>query len=97
MTTVKPLNNRVVVEPIEEEEKTAGGIFLPQTAQQKPQNGKVMAVGPGEISDDGERSPMTVEVGDNVLYAKFSGTEVEVDGKELLIMRETDLLAIIED
>ncbi|MCD6415924.1 MAG: co-chaperone GroES [Planctomycetes bacterium] len=97
MTTVKPLNNRVVVEPIEEEEKTAGGIFLPQTAQQKPQNGKVIAVGPGEISDDGERSPMTVEVGDNVLYAKFSGTEVEVDGKELLIMRETDLLAIIED
>ncbi len=97
MAKIKPLDDRVVVQPIEDEEKTAGGIFLPQTAKEKPQRGKIVAVGPGRLTDEGERAPMTVKKGDKVLFGKFSGTEVEVDRKDLLIMRETDLLAIIED
>jgi chaperonin GroES len=93
--TLKPLGNRVVVEPIEEEEITAGGIVLPETAKEKPQRGKVLAVGPGELSDSGERLPLDVAEGDTVLFAKYAGTEIKMDGTKLLIMRESDLLAIV--
>jgi chaperonin GroES len=84
------------VEPIEQDEITAGGIILPETAKEKPQEGKILAAGPGERDDEGKRIAMDVQVGDKVLYAKYSGTEVKVDGKKLLIMRESDILAIVE-
>ena len=90
---VRPLDDRVVVEPLEAEEKTAGGILLPDTAKEKPQRGKIVAVGPGKLRDNGERVALSVKAGDEVLYGKWSGSEVEVDGKELKIMRETDILA----
>ena len=93
---LKPLGGRVIVEPIEQEEMTAGGIILPETAKEKPQEGKILAAGPGDRDEDGERIPMEVKVGDKVLYAKYSGTEVKVDGKKLLILRESDILAIVE-
>ena len=93
---LKPLGGRVIVEPIEQEEMTAGGIILPETAKEKPQEGKILAAGPGERDEDGERIPMEVQVGDKVLYAKYSGTEVKVDGKKLLILRESDILAVVE-
>ncbi len=93
---LKPLGGRVIVEPIEQEEMTAGGIILPETAKEKPQEGKVLAAGPGERDEDGERIPMEVKVGDRVLYAKYSGTEVKMDGKKLLILREADILAVVE-
>lgn len=93
---LKPLGNRVVVEPIEQEEVTAGGIVLPETAKEKPQKGKVLSVGPGDRDEDGKRIPMDVQTGDTVLFAKYAGTEIKLDGKKLLILRETDLLAIIE-
>jgi chaperonin GroES len=94
---LKPLGNRVVVEPVEQEEITAGGIVLPETAKEKPQKGKVLAVGPGERDDDGDYIKMDVKEGDTVLFAKYAGTEFKVDGKKLLILRESDLLAIILD
>ncbi|MBN1148320.1 MAG: co-chaperone GroES [Anaerolineales bacterium] len=94
---LKPLGNRVVVEPIEQEEITAGGIVLPETAKEKPQRGKILSVGPGERDDDGEYIPMDVKAGDTVLFAKYSGTEIKVDSKKLLILRESDLLAIVEE
>jgi chaperonin GroES len=94
---LKPLGNRVVVEPLEQEEITAGGIVLPETAKEKPQKGKVLAVGPGERDDDGDYIKMDVKEGDTVLFAKYSGTEIKIDGKKLLILRESDLLAIILD
>ena len=97
MAKVKPLDDRVVIEVMEESEQTAGGIFLPETAKEKPQRGKVVALGPGKLTDEGERAALNVKKGDQVLFAKYSGTEVEVDGKELLVMRESDLLAVIED
>jgi chaperonin GroES len=84
------------VEPIEQDEKTASGLYLPETAKEKPQEGKVLAVGPGERDDAGKRVAMDVSVGDKVLFAKYSGTEVKIDGKKLLILRESDILAIIE-
>src|ERR1700684_10628 len=90
---VKPLDDRVVVEPLEAEEKTAGGILLPDTAKQKPQQGKIVAVGPGKLSDEGNRIALAVKIGDIVLYGKYSGSDVEVNGKELKILRESDLLA----
>lgn len=93
---LKPLGNRVVVEPVEQEEMTAGGIVLPETAKEKPQKGKVLSVGPGDRDEDGDRIEMDVKPGDIVLFAKYSGTEFKMDGKKLLILRETDLLAIIE-
>jgi chaperonin GroES len=93
---LKPLGARVVVEPIEQEEITAGGIVLPETAKEKPQRGTVVAAGPGDRDEDGDRIAMDVEVGDVVLFAKYSGTEIKVDGKKLLILRESDLLAIVE-
>ena len=93
--SIKPLGNRLVVEPIEEEEITAGGIVLPETAKEKPQKGTVLAVGPGERNEKGEHMPLEVSVGDLVLFAKYSGTEIKYDGKKLLIMRESDILAIL--
>ena len=92
----KPLGGRVLVEPIEQEEVTAGGIVLPETAKEKPQQGKVLATGPGDRDEKGDRIPMDVKVGDTVLFAKYSGTEVKMDGKKLLILRESDVLAIVE-
>ncbi|MDH3944237.1 MAG: co-chaperone GroES [Anaerolineae bacterium] len=94
---LKPLGNRVVVEPIEEEEMTAGGIVLPETAKEKPQKGSVIAVGPGDRDEKGNRIEMDLKKGNKVLFAKYSGTEIKVEGKKLLIMRETDILAIVED
>ena len=93
---IKPLGSRVVVEPLEQEEVTAGGIVLPETAKEKPQKGVVLSVGPGDRDEDGDRIPMDVKVGDTVLYAKYGGTEIKMDGKKLLILRESDLLAIVE-
>ena len=93
---LKPLGGRVIVEPIEQEEMTAGGIILPETAKEKPQEGKILAAGPGECDESGARIAMEVKVGDKVLYAKYSGTEVKVEGKKLLILRESDILAIVE-
>lgn len=91
----RPLGSRVLVEPVEQEETTASGIILPETAKEKPQQGKVLAAGPGARDEDGERIEMDVKVGDKVLYAKYSGTEFKLDGKKLLILRESDLLAIL--
>src|SRR3982751_1978308 len=90
--TLKPLDDRVVVEPLEAEEKTAGGILLPDTAKQKPQQGKVIAVGPGKLTDAGTRTALAVKVGDTVLFGKYSGSDVEVNGRELKILRESDIL-----
>jgi chaperonin GroES len=92
---LKPLGSRVVIEPIEQEEITAGGIVLPETAKEKPQQGMVMSVGPGDRDESGKRIAMDVAVGDKVLFAKYSGTEIKMDGKKLLILRESDLLAIV--
>jgi chaperonin GroES len=94
--TLRPLDDRIVVEPLEAEEKTPGGILLPDTAKQKPQQGKVIAVGPGRTTDDGKRLPLNVAVGDIVLFGKYSGSDVEVNGKELKILRESDVLAKLE-
>ena len=93
----KPLGSRVVIEPMEQEDITAGGIVLPETAKEKPQKGTIMAVGPGDRDEDGDRITMDVKVGDVVLFAKYSGTEIKVDGKKLLILRESDILAIVEN
>ncbi len=92
---LKPLGSRVVIEPIEQEEITAGGIVLPETAKEKPQQGVVLSVGPGDRDESGKRIAMDVVVGDKVLFAKYSGTEIKMDGKKLLILRESDLLAIV--
>ena len=92
---VKPLNDRVLVSRIEGEEKTVGGIIIPDTAQEKPQEGKVIAVGPGKVNENGERSPMAVKAGDRILFGKYSGTEIKIDGVEHLIMREDDILGIM--
>ena len=94
--SLKPLGNRLVIEPIEQEEVTSGGIVLPETAKEKPQKGTVLAVGPGDRDDDGKRIPMDVKEGDTVLFAKYSGTEIKMDGKKVLILRESDILAIVE-
>ena len=94
---LKPLGDRVVVEPVEQEEKTASGIILPETAKEKPQEGIVISVGPGRRDEAGERIPMDVKEGDRVLYAKYAGTEVKLGGdKKVLILRENDILAIVE-
>jgi chaperonin GroES len=90
---LKPLDDRVVVEPLTAEEKTAGGIVLPDAAKEKPQRGKVIAIGPGRLLDSGERNPIALVVGDEVLFAKYGGTEIEVDGKDVKILRESDILA----
>jgi chaperonin GroES len=90
---LKPLDDRVVVEPLEAEQTTAGGIVLPDSAKEKPQRGKVKAVGPGKLLESGERCPVSVKVGDEVLFSKYGGMEIEVDGKEIKILRESDILA----
>jgi len=90
---VRPLDDRVVVEQLEAEEKTSGGILLPDTAKQKPQRGRVLAIGPGKLRDTGERAAMAVSKGDEVIYGRYSGSDVEVDGKEVKILRESDILA----
>ena len=92
----RPLHDRVVVEALEAEAKTAGGVILPDTAQEKPQEGKVISVGPGVRGDDGNISALDVKKGDRVLYGKWSGTEIKVDGKDVLIMKESDIMGIIE-
>src|SRR5262245_14463108 len=92
---VRPLADRVVVEPLEAEEKTAGGILLPDTAKQKPQRGRVLAVGPGKLRDNGQRSALSVQKGDEVIFGRYSGSDVEVEGREIKIMRESDILAKI--
>jgi chaperonin GroES len=93
---LRPLGDRVWVEPLEREEMTASGIVLPETAKEKPMEGKILAVGPGARNEEGERSPLDVKVGDKVLFAKYAGTEVKHNGTKYLIMRESDLLAIID-
>jgi len=90
--TLRPLDDRVVVEALEAEEKTSGGILLPDTAKQKPQMGKIVAVGPGKLTDSGNRAALSVKVGDTVLFGKYSGSDVEVSGRELKILRESELL-----
>ena len=92
---IQPMADRVVVEPLEETEEMRGGLYIPDTAKEKPQQGRIVAVGPGRLNDDGERIPMEVTDGDRVLYGKYSGTEVTVDGHDLLIIKESDVLAIL--
>lgn len=96
MTKFRPLHDRVLVKRVKEEEKTRGGIIIPDTAQEKPQEGEVVAVGPGGRGDDNERIPLDVKVGDRILFGKWSGTEVKIDGDELLIMKETDIMGVVE-
>lgn len=93
---IKPLNDRILVKPIEQQEERIGGIIIPDTAKEKPQEGEVVAVGPGRIGENGQRIAMTVAVGNKVLYGKYSGTEVKYNNEDYLIMREDDVLAIIE-
>ena len=93
MANIQPMADRLVVKPIEREEVTKGGIVLPDTVKEKPQEGEVKAVGPGKMSDDGKRIPMDVKVGDTVIYAKYGGTEIKIDDEELVILRESDILA----
>ena len=94
---ITPLNDRIVVEPAAKEEKTASGIILPDTAQEKPLKGSVLAVGPGKLTDAGQRADVGVKEGETVLYGKYAGTEVTVDGKDLVILRADDMLAVVEN
>ncbi len=96
-TKLRPLGDRVVIQPTPREEMTKSGIVLPDTAKEKPQEGKIIAAGPGRLTDEGAREPMDVKEGDTVLYAKYAGTEFKVDGDELLIVSQKDILAIVED
>jgi len=93
---IRPLQDRILVERMEEEEKTKGGIIIPDTAKEKPAEGKVVAVGNGKLGDDGKRIPLEIKKGDKILFGKYSGTEVKIEGKEYLIMREDDILGVIE-
>lgn len=93
MAKLQPLADRLVVKPIQKEEVTKGGIYLPDTAKEKPQEGKVIAVGPGRVTDDGKRIPMEVKVGDRVIYARYGGSEIKIDDEEYIILRESDILA----
>ena len=94
--TIRPLADRLVVKRVAEEEKTKGGIFIPDTAKEKPQEGKVVAVGKGKVNDDGKLTPLDVKVGDRILFGKYSGSEIKLEGDELLIMREDDILGVLE-
>ena len=94
---LRPLQDRVLVKRIAEEEKTKGGIIIPDTAKEKPQEGKIIAVGKGKVNDEGKVIPLQVKVGDKILFGKYSGSEIKVDGEEFLIMREDDVLGVIED
>jgi chaperonin GroES len=93
---IRPLQDRVIVKRLEEEEKTKGGIIIPDTAKEKPQEGKVIAVGKGKMTEEGKLIPLDVKVGDKILFGKYSGTEIKIDGEEHLIMREEDILGVIE-
>ena len=93
--SLRPLHDRVLVKPLEADTKTAGGIIIPDTAQEKPQEGKVVAVGPGKRGDDGSITPMDVKKGDRILYGKWSGTEVKIDGKDMMIMGESDIMGVV--
>ena len=93
---LKPLGDRVVIDPMEKEERTASGIILPETAKEKPQEGEILAVGPGRRDEDGKLVPMDVKKGDIVLFAKYAGTEIKLDDKKVLILKESDILAIVE-
>ena len=93
---IRPLHDRIIVERLEEETKTAGGIIIPDTAKEKPQQGKVIAVGKGKKTEDGKLLPLDVKVGDRILFGKYAGTEIKLDGKEFLMMREDDVLGVIE-
>ncbi|MCZ6824728.1 MAG: co-chaperone GroES [Gemmatimonadota bacterium] len=92
---VQPLADRVVVEPLEESEEMRGGLYIPDTAKEKPQQGTVVAVGPGRLSDEGERMPVELQTGQRILYGKYSGTEVTIDGQDVLIIKESDVLAVL--
>jgi chaperonin GroES len=92
-TKLQPLADRVLVKPMEKEEKTKSGIYIPDTAKEKPQEGEIIAVGPGKMTDDGKRIPMDLKVGDRVIYAKYGGTEIKIDDEEMMILRESDILA----
>ena len=92
-TKLQPLADRVLVKPIEKEEKTKSGIYIPDTAKEKPQEGEAMAVGPGKLDDNGKRIPLDLKVGDKVIYAKYGGTEIKIDDVEMMILRESDILA----
>jgi chaperonin GroES len=96
VASFRPLHDRVLVKRVKEEEKSKGGIIIPDTAQEKPQEGEVVAIGPGARDEDGERIALDVKVGDRILFGKWSGTEVKVDGDELLIMKESDIMGVIE-
>lgn len=93
---IRPLQDRVIVQRVEEEEKTKGGIIIPDTAKEKPQEGKVIAVGKGKVGDDGKVTPLDVKAGDRILFGKYAGTEIKLEGEEYLIMREDDILGVIE-
>ncbi|HOJ71712.1 MAG TPA: co-chaperone GroES [Syntrophorhabdaceae bacterium] len=94
---IKPLQDRILVKRIEEEEKTKGGIIIPDAAKEKPQEGRVIAVGDGKMLENGTKAPLTVKVGDKILFGKYSGTEIKIEGEEHLILREDDVLAIVEE
>ena len=93
---IRPLNDRVLVTRVEEEQKTAGGIIIPDTAKEKPQEGKIIATGPGKIGDDGKRTPLNVKKGDKILFSKYAGTEIKIDGIEHIFMKEDDILGVLE-
>ena len=93
---IRPLHDRIIVERLEEETKTAGGIIIPDTAKEKPQQGKIIAVGKGKITEDGKVLPLDVKVGDRVLFGKYAGTEIKIEGKEFMMMREDDILGVVE-
>ena len=94
---IKPLQDRIVIKRIEEEEKTKGGIIIPDSAKEKPQEGRVVAIGDGKTLESGQKAPLTVKPGDKILFGKYSGTEIKIDGEEHLILREEDVLAIVQD
>jgi chaperonin GroES len=94
---VRPMQDRVLIKPLEDEQKTAGGIIVPDTAKEKPMKGKVVAAGPGKFSDDGKRQPMDVKVGDTVMFGKYSGTEFKMDNQEYLVIGQSDILVIFEN
>ena len=93
---IRPLNDRVLVTRVEEEQKTAGGIIIPDTAKEKPQEGKIIGVGPGKTNDRGERIPLQVKAGDRILFGKYAGTEIKIDGEKQIFMREDDILAVLK-
>jgi chaperonin GroES len=97
MTSIRPLHDRVLVERVQQEEKSAGGIIIPDTAQEKPMEGNIVAVGNGSRDENGKLTPLDVKIGDKILFAKWGGTEIKVDGKEYLIMKESDILAVVNN